>query len=145
MFLIKIKTCDLASINRTFFIYFLTFYSYNLFLVSWKLLYNVILYLSFHRSKIKFQGKGYRLFLLKRNSIVFNFNYSHLLIYFFSKTFFLVEPKRYVALWGLNFFFQKQSAYKIFNIRYTDIFNGRGMRLLGRWLRRKDGKISLYR
>ena len=98
-----------------------------------------------YRYKIRFKGKGYRLFSLRRNSVIFNFGYSHLLLKYFFNTQLIVQPKLYVIVLGLNFFVQRQVAFEFFYVRYINIFNLRGMRLIGERYRKKAGEISQYR
>ena len=98
-----------------------------------------------YRYKVRFRGKGYRLFKLRRNSVIFNFGYSHILLKYFFNTQLIVQPKLHVVVLGLNFFTQRNAITTFLYVRYINIFNLRGMKILGQRYRKKDGKISQYR
>ena len=120
-----------------FFFHYFFFFKYAAF--------TVFKFLSLHFFRIKFVGKGYRLFVLRRNSVIFNFNYAHLVLRYYFASSFIVFNKLSIGIFGLNFFIQSLSAWLTFFVRPRNIFTGRGIRLRSMLVRKKDGKISLYR
>lgn len=104
--------------------------------------FNSFFFLKF--KKIKFSGKGYRIYLKKKYYIYTKLGYSHkLFLYNFNNFFkFLGKYKAFI-------FFINQSVNKfiknLINLRYINIFTQRGFRLTKQVIYKKKGKISSYR
>lgn len=105
------------------------FYSFNLFFFK----------------KIKFKGKGYYIFKNNRNTLVFQFGYSHKInIYFYYLTIkFLTKTS--IMIFGLNKNELTNSSYQFLNIKKINIFTSKGIRFAKQIVYKKPGKISTYR
>lgn len=105
------------------------------------------IFLSFNKifyKRIKFQGKTYRLYKSWRNTIVYQFGYSHriyLYCYLFSLKFL---SKFSILLFGINWKIINFKAYKLIKWKYLNIFTGRGLRFSKQIIYKKEGKVSSY-
>jgi len=95
--------------------------------------------------KLKFKGKGYYVFKVSRNTITFQFGYSHrfyLYSYFTSITFL---TKTIILVFGLLRQDILEISYNIKNIKKINIYTGRGIRFAKQIIYKKAGKVSSYR
>jgi len=99
----------------------------------------------FFFKKLKFKGKGYYVYKNNRNTIAFQFGYSHIkrLFFYFSYVKFL--SKTSILIFGFNSNNVDLLANCISKVRPVGIFTGRGMRFVKQIVYRKTGKLSSYR
>lgn len=99
----------------------------------------------FFFTKLKFKGKGYYIFKNIRNSLVFQFGYSHKINmnFFFFKIKFL--NKTTVLFFGINKFDIFKNALKFKQVKPINIFTLKGIRFSKQIIYKKIGKISSYR
>lgn len=96
-------------------------------------------------NKLRFRGKGHYVYKNRRQTIAFQFGYSHRVrtyLYFVSVKFL---SKVSVLIFGLNKFDIIKASYLFFNKRPINIFTGKGVRFTRQVIYRKAGKISSYR
>lgn len=96
-------------------------------------------------AKIKYKGKGYKLYLKKKNRIFLQFGLSHKTYTndVNSHFFFLMKGK--LLFLGLNKKKFNDFLYKLIRLKYINIFTIRGLRLSRQVIFKKTGKISTYR
>jgi hypothetical protein len=121
-------------------------YTNNFSKIYWNLL-NLI-FNSFYKpffQKIKFKGKGYYVFKTLKNTITFQFCYSHrLYLYsYFSTVIFLT--KTVILLFGLLKKDVLTISSKIKDVKPLNIYTGRGIRFSKQIVYKKTGKVSSYR
>jgi hypothetical protein len=105
---------------------------------------NQFMAIKLHFRKFSFTGKGYRLICSKRNTITFNFGFSHM-FYVYNiqiKPYHLSKTK--LLFIGLNYFIMQSQTTQFFYVKPLNIFTWRGLRPLKKALRKKVGKVSLY-
>lgn len=97
--------------------------------------------------KMRFLGKGYKLFIKKNNYhfiTIFNFGYSHR-YYIYLYHFFTIQlAKTKFLFFGLNFFILKLFLNMLYFCKPLNIFTLRGLRFYKQCIFKKTGKISLY-
>jgi len=91
-----------------------------------------------------FSGKGYRLFLLKRNSLIFNFGFSHFFLFYNFQLYTIILSKVRILFFGLNFFTLRANVSKFFNIKPLNIFTSKGVRFFKQVIYKRVGKLSTY-
>ncbi len=96
-------------------------------------------------AKIRYKGKGYKLYLKKENRIFFQFGLSHkwYVSDVYSHFFFLMKGK--LLFLGLNKKVFYDFLFRLIRSRYLNIFTARGLRLSRQVVFKKVGKISAYR
>jgi len=94
--------------------------------------------------KVKFFGKGYRTYLLKRNTLTFNFGYSHLYFLYYFQTIPILLSKFKLVFFGLNYFILRNDVFQFVYTRYYNLFTSKGVRFIKQYIRKKVGKVSLY-
>lgn len=105
---------------------------------------NHFMSIKLHFRKFSFTGKGYRLICSKRNTITFNFGFSHM-FYVYNieiKPYHLSKTK--LLFIGLNYFIMRFLTTQFFYVKPLNIFTWRGLRPIKQALRKKVGKVSLY-
>ena len=95
--------------------------------------------------KIKFKGKGYYIFKTLKNTITFQFGYSHrLYLYsYFSSVVFLT--KTVILVFGLLKNDVLKTSYNIIKVKKLNIYTGRGIRFSKQIIYKKSGKVSSYK
>ena len=95
--------------------------------------------------KIKFKGKGYYIFKTLKNTITFQFGYSHrLYLYsYFSSVVFLT--KTVILVFGLLKNDILKTSFNIINVKKLNIYTGRGVRFSKQIVYKKAGKVSSYK
>lgn len=118
-------------------IFFFTFFSYfkKIFYIFTKLFFK----------KLKFKGKGYYIYKTKRNTIAFQFGYSHIRRLFLFCNFVKFLSKTSILMFGLNPWILSKSSKKFKQMRPINIFTGKGVRFNKQIVYRKTGKVSSYR
>lgn len=95
--------------------------------------------------KLKFKGKGYYIYKTRRNTIAFQFGYSHIRRLFFFYNYVKFLSKTSILMFGLNPNNLSRAGTSFRNIRPINIFTGKGVRFNKQILYRKTGKVSSYR
>jgi len=95
--------------------------------------------------KIKFKGKGYYIFKTLKNTITFQFGYSHrLYLYsYFSSVVFLT--KTVILVFGLLKNDILKTSLNIIKVKKLNIYTGRGVRFSKQIVYKKAGKVSSYK
>lgn len=94
--------------------------------------------------KIKFTGKGYRVYKSSRNVIALQFNHSHRnYVYLFTLGFFFLN-KYSLIFFDLNFFNFFKKVYMFKQERSINLYTLRGMRFSDQIIFKKIGKVSNY-
>lgn len=129
-----------SSISFLYFyknIFFFTFFSYfkKIFYIFTKIFFK----------KLKFKGKGYYIYKTKRNTIAFQFGYSHIRRVFFFFNYVKFLSKTSILMFGLNPNTLSQAGISFKKIRPINIFTGKGVRFTRQIIYRKTGKVSSYR
>lgn len=107
---------------------------------STNILFNyIICNLNFYLKKINFKGKGYKI-LKKNNTLILNFNYSHINITLFFNTICIKLNKFKYIFVHKNLIKITNLILKIIKIRYLNIYTKRGVRLSKTIIYRKIGK-----
>jgi ribosomal protein L6P/L9E len=96
-------------------------------------------------TKIKFTGKGYRVFIGSRQTINFQFGYSHKNYQYLFNLSLKFKNKYFLTIFGINFFNFNKQIFFFKNIKPINIFTGRGIRFIQDSIYKKPGKISSYR
>jgi hypothetical protein len=125
----------------TFFFYFYNNY-YHLYRLWFNIVFASVSKLFFN--KLKFKGKGYYIFKNYRNTIAFQFGYSHAArtsVFFVSTRF---TSKAVIFLFGVNYFDLIRAGHLFMAFKRISIFTGRGMRFTRQVIYKKMGKISSY-
>lgn len=132
-------------------IWFVTIYHNNYLIISAYWLHNMIFsniwffLISLKTLKVKFFGKGYRIFLSKyRNSITFNFGFSHYYLIYFFNIIPIILAKTKLFFFGINYFIAKFQLNKFLSLRKINIFTMKGIRLFKQIIKKKIGKLSTY-
>lgn len=94
--------------------------------------------------KIKFFGKGYRVFMSNRKSLTFNFGYSHYYLNYFFQILPLITAKTKLCFYGLNFFVLRSRLRSFLTVRDINIFTQKGCRFFKQIIKKKIGKLSTY-
>jgi hypothetical protein len=141
LFFLSFKFTKISSVISIFYFYrpifFYTFFSYfKKFFYSFSKLFF---------KKLKFKGKGYYIYKNKRNTIAFQFGYSHIKRLFFFYNFVKFLSKTSILVFGLNPWKISQTSLFIKKTRPINIFTGKGVRFNRQIVYRKTGKISSYR
>lgn len=112
---------------------------YNSFFKFWKQ-FVVVTY-----AKIRYKGKGYKLYLKKEQRIFFQFGLSHkwYVADIFTHFFFLMKGKLLFLSSNKKRLFD--FLFKLIRSRYLNIFTARGLRLSRQTVFKKVGKVSAYR
>ena len=93
--------------------------------------------------KIKFKGKGYRI-RKKGKMIKFFFYFSHLnVIKIFGCKLKKIGKYKFILL-ATDYEFLKKTALKVANIRNTNLFTKRGLRLAKQTIHKRQGKKNAY-
>jgi ribosomal protein L6P/L9E len=95
-------------------------------------------------TKLKFKGKGYYIFKNYRNTVAFQFGYSHAArtsIFFVATRF---PSKSVILLFGVDYFDTVRAGHLFMCFKRINIFTGRGMRFTRQVIYKKMGKISSY-
>ena len=95
------------------------------------------------RIRFSFSGKGHKMFINKRNTVVFHFGHSHLLYVYNNFKITLVTKTR-GNFFGLNSFLLRKSALNLQMFNPINIYTARGVRLGRQVIKKKIGKVSLY-
>ena len=119
-------------LNNFFKVYF---YNFKKFLNQFSL---------FFFRKIKFSGKGYRIYKGYRNILALQFNKSHRVYSFFYYLGFKLLNKYNAIFFSKNTFFLNPFLYNFKYIRNINIFTLRGIRFSNQLIFKKIGKISSY-
>lgn len=96
-------------------------------------------------TKIKFTGKGYRVFVGSRQTVNFQFGYSHKNYQYLFSLSLKFKNKYFLIIYGMNFFNFNRSIHLFKSIKPINIFTGRGIRFIQDIIYKKPGKISSYR
>lgn len=112
---------------------------YNSLFKFWKQFY-IVSY-----AKIRYKGKGYKLYLKKENRIFFQFGLSHKWYVHDTNSHFFFLTKGKMLFLGLNKKIFYDFLFKLIRSRYLNIFTARGLRLSRQVVFKKVGKISAYR
>jgi ribosomal protein L6P/L9E len=132
--------------NQTNVLTFYNNYLSSFFKLYFKLLTN--LFYSFSKlffTKLKFKGKGYYIYKNHRNTITYQFGYSHrwYIRAFFSTVRFL--NKKTVFVFGTSKKDVFSVSQSIRQAKFVNIFTGRGVRFARQIVYKKTGKVSTYR
>jgi ribosomal protein L6P/L9E len=96
-------------------------------------------------NKLKFRGKGYYIYKNKRNTVAFQFGYSHRVRIFTHFIGVKILSKTTIFFFGINKFDIFDASYLFFYKRPISIFTGKGVRFTRQLIYKKTGKISSYR
>lgn len=130
----------LCALSFTFFCY--NNY-YNLYWFFFHLIFASLSQIFFN--KLKFRGKGYYIYKNQRNTIAFQFGYSHRLRIFTHFVGAKLLSKITIFFFGINKFDILKASYLFFYKRPISIFTGKGVRFTRQVIYKKTGKISSYR
>lgn len=127
-------------------LFFRFFFRNNYYLLFWNFF--KIFFYSFSKiffKKLKFKGKGYYIYKNNRNTIAFQFGYSHIkrIYSFFIAVKFIT--KTIIFLFGVNKLNIENRSYALFNVRPINVFTGKGIRFSKQIIYKKVGKVSSYR
>jgi len=120
--------------------------STNLFVNSWKKILRQ--FFSLNYIKMRFKGKGYKLYFKKFRTIYLRFGFSHKNYHYNINNF-----SRYFVKWvllyrviflGYNWRSLRFAILSLVKRRFINIFTFRGMKLVRQLTTRKTGKISTY-
>jgi ribosomal protein L6P/L9E len=116
---------------------------FNLYWFFFNLIFNSLTQVFFN--KLRFRGKGYYIYKNHRNTIAFQFGYSHRVRIFthFLNAKFL--SKITLFFYGVNKFDIIRASYLFYYKRPISIFTGKGVRFTRQVIYKKTGKISSYR
>lgn len=95
--------------------------------------------------KLKFDGKGYHLFKLKRGVLSFQFGHSHRVYRRSLNVFYKLTSKVSIFLWGGNWDSVFSFASQIRQVRRYNQYTGKGIRFSRQIIYRKLGKVGSYR
>lgn len=125
------------------FIFFFYNNYFNLYWFFFNLVFNSLSLVFFN--KLKFRGKGYYVYKNRRNTIAFQFGYSHRIRIFTHFVGAKLLSKTSVLFFGVNKFDVLRASYFFFRKRPISIFTGKGVRFTRQVIYKKTGKISSYR
>jgi len=122
-----------------------TFYNnyINLYWFFFKLIFASLTQIFFN--KLKFRGKGYYIYKNQRNTVAFQFGYSHRVRIFTHFIGAKLLSKITIFFFGINKFDILKASYLFFYKRPISIFTGKGVRFTRQVIYKKTGKISSYR
>lgn len=95
--------------------------------------------------RIKFKGKGYRIYKNKKNYFGFQFGHSHRIIEYAYDVASKKISKQLYLLYGPNWLDVDKVAHNFRRWRPINIYTGRGMRFGKQIVYKKKGKVSTYR
>lgn len=122
------------------------FFRNNYYLLFWNFF--KIFFYSFSRVfflKLKFKGKGYYIYKNKRNTIAFQFGYSHIKYLYSFSIFVKFITKTIILLFGINKLNVRKKSHALFSVRSINVFTGKGIRFSKQIIYKKVGKVSSYR
>lgn len=96
-------------------------------------------------NKLKFRGKGYYVYKNRRNTIAFQFGYSHRIRIFTHFVNAKLLSKITIFFYGINKFDIIKASFFFYRKRPISIFTGKGVRFTRQIIYKKTGKISSYR
>lgn len=98
---------------------------------------------SFIFTKIKFKGKTYRIYIDRRNTLIFQLGYSHK-IYFYATTIYAWKLAKFLFFFvSFNFLKLFRMVSSIRKIKPINIYTSRGLRFTNDCIYKKLGKVNL--
>lgn len=94
--------------------------------------------------KIRFRGKGYKLFKVMGNTIITQLGFSHCLFKQILNCSIKVVAKLRFYFFGLNFFLLRAVTNSFVSKKKFNIFTGNGLRFSKQLVYKKTGKVSTY-